>query len=267
MIIIPRPSPILRINMEIRFPILSPLQRRQTSRNLFESREGREYIKFYRSKEEHPRYSFLADFPTTGHSTYNERFYFGRSHKTRPGLLLSALLANFNKKRIQRKIEEAMKSAPSFKYAILGAAYCLSDPLYLDKIVDSEGNISQETYEKAKRSLENFIPPHLMIDREGPRQYLQSQINFTKHDLLRRIRIHEAVTGDDILNMGRLTDLFDDQGRFSLHDSNSFLVLPTLAPLQYVLELAGLGNDEDDWSLNLSRSSVGFFFPDWEYCW
>ena len=158
------------------------------------------------------------------------------------------MLTRLNRYRIQRNIRRAVEAAPAFRYALLGAGYCFND-LYFSRIMDDEGIITEESYRQAGISLEDFIPPHLLRGRESPREYLQASINAVKRDLENKVHFHSRVTGDDTANMGRIQTLNDPDAY------NDFLKRPTLAPLQYVMELAGLNNDFD-WSMNLSRMPI-----------
>ena len=175
--------------------------------NIFELREAQEYLNFHRKKEQHERYSRLADFNTD---------YF----VARPGLRLTDLLVRLNRDRITRKLEEAIQKAPIFKYAFLGAAYCFSSLFPV-------------------MSMDQLIPHHLMEDREHLIDYWNRYTDIVIKDLERRISIHEGTTKQKVSG------------------NRPFIPGPNLAPIKYVMEMAGLNAH----GLSLSFSDTPIMYP------
>ncbi len=195
-------------------------------REVLESREGQEYIDFLLLKEGHPRYSYLEI-----------------SYSTRSGLSLTNLLVNLNVIRIERKLKDDIEKVPFyFKYALLGTALC-SPRIGWGIVYDDKNYLTEQYYNnKSDHALEGFLPRHILDSvRVKPIDYLNYYINIIKRDLDRRIHIHAATTGDDVSNMGRLS-------------SDSPSIFPRLAPVKYVMTLAGL--DNSDWSLSLSDRPI-----------
>ena len=206
-----------------------PPSERVVFRYLFESIEGKKYMEFNHSKKQHPRYSWLIDYKYPEEEEHLDmQNYDTGPNATRPGLQLTDMLHKLNKERILRKIEEAIQAAPSFAYAILGASYCRL-PL---------------------SSSANFLPNHLQTGRRGLIDYINNQRRLIRENLERNIHRHTEATKDEISgkkddtgNMGRL-------GR----ERPFFIVRPSLAQLEYVMELAGL--NIDDWSMTFSGIPV-----------
>ena len=131
-----------------------PAEKKDDYSDLFETREGQEYMAFLRERPNHSRYSHLRHLNFKGY----------RAH--RPGLVLTELLVNLNRKRIERKLDAIFRESPASKYAILGTVYC--------------GVWSSGVWE-------NYPEQREMAAR----------------DITRRIRLHEGVTGDDTSKRGR----------------------------------------------------------------
>ena len=195
-------------------------------RDLFESREGQEYMKFNRSKSKHPRYSHLAAlvYPE------DEEFFRPGPYPVRPGRTLTNLLHDLNEKRIQRKVEELIEVQTVFEYALIGAMLCRGYFFY-------GGGLS----------LEEFIPAHLRSGQKETTEYLQFHTELSRQRFERNVHRHGEVTGDDTIHMGRLKQ------NWPPYSANSFLIQPSLAPIKYVMDIAGL--DMDDWSTSFSGIS------------
>ena len=133
-------------------------------------------------------------------------------------------------------------NAPSFKYALLGASYCIRKTF--------------SVYVAEDFPMDTFIPPHLMEGGETSREYWNRHVDLVIKDRSRRMTIHKTATGEDIEFGNKV------QAGSSITPIDIILANPVLAPVKYVMELAGL--DANDWSLSFSSAPIihsGNFSP------
>ena len=147
-----------------------------------------------------------------------------------PGTTLGKTLIRWNRQRIERKIEEAINEAPYFRYALLGTSFCTP---------------REQTFLSLPPlpSLSLYIPDHI-LDRaeESPEEYFDRYRAMSHREIKRRVSIH--------LSSG---------GKASTDRSPHFtLAFPNLAPLKYVMELAGLDIVAEDLSLHRSGMPIMF---------
>ena len=200
--------------------------------DVLQSKEANEYVNFLRSKGSHPRYSHLAIT-----SMDNNRYY-----KARGNFALNTALIQLNRSRIERKITDDLKQLKApFHYAILGATYC-GKGLEFSRSENPQ-KISEIHYDRAHYKIEDFIPIEILQQATiGPLQYLNHYAKAMDEDHHARMNLHNAKTGGRIISIGRLKE------------NPSLAIFPDLAPVKYVMALAGL--DNSDWGMNFSGMPI-----------